>query len=178
MPRITAAESALLIIGLQERLLPAIHGAEALIHQADKLASAARALGVPIVVSEHCPEVMGPTVARLAQSLEAAVVLPKSSFDACADPGFHACLTANSVVVLGAEAHVCVMQTVLGLIAAGRQVHLVADALGARTAESCERAISRMAAHGADIVTTEMAIFEWLGDTQSPGFKPVLSLVK
>ncbi|PKP84096.1 MAG: isochorismatase, partial [Alphaproteobacteria bacterium HGW-Alphaproteobacteria-2] len=48
----------------------------------------------------------------------------------------------------------------------------------ARTAESCERAILRMAAHGADIVTTEMAIFEWLGDTQSPGFKPVISLVK
>ncbi len=178
MPRIVAAESAVLIVGLQERLMPAIDGAEALIDQADKLVSAARALGVPIVVSEHCPEVIGATVGQLARILEAAIVLPKSSFDACAEPGFLTCLAAPSVVVIGAEAHVCVMQTVLGLIAAGRQVHVVADALGARTADGRERALSRMAAHGADIVTAEMVIFEWLGDSQSPEFKPVLSLVK
>lgn len=178
MPRISAARSALLIVGLQERLLPAIEGSEALVAQADKLASAAHALGVPIVVSEHCPEVMGATDALLAPNLEAAVVVPKHCFDACAEPGFLDCLPAPSVVVLGAEAHVCVMQTVLGLIDAGRQVHVVADALGARRAESCERALTRMAAHGADIVTVEMAIFEWLGDSHSPDFKPVLSLVK
>lgn len=178
MPRIMAAESALLILGLQERLLPAIDGAEQLIDRADKLASAARALGVPIVVSEHCPEIMGATVVRLGPSLDGAAILPKSSFDACAEPDFLAVLAAPSVVVLGAEAHVCVMQTVLGLIAAGRQVHVVADALGARTVDGRERALSRMAAHGADIVTTEMVIFEWLGDVQNPEFKPVLSLVK
>lgn len=178
MPRITVEDSALLIVGLQERLLTAIEGSETLVAEADKLASAAHALGVPIVVSEHCPEVMGATVAQLAPSLESAVTVPKHCFDACAEPGFLDCLSAPSVVVIGVEAHVCVMQTVLGLIDAGRQVHVVADALGARRAESCERALARMAAHGADIVTAEMAIFEWLGDSRSPGFKPILSLVK
>lgn len=178
MPLITAETSALLVVGLQERLFPVIDRAEQLIDQADKLTSAARALGIPIVVSEHCPEILGATAERLGPSLEGAAILPKSSFDACAEPGFLATLAAPSVVVIGAEANVCVMQTVLGLIAAGRQVHVVADALGARVAEGGERALSRMAAHGADIVTTEMVIFEWLGDVQNPEFKPVLSLVK
>ena len=77
-----------------------------------------------------------------------------------------------------ARRHVCVLQTVLGLLAAGRDVAVVADATGSRSPANREAALARMARHGADLVTTEMAIFEWLGRADHPGFREVIGLVR
>jgi nicotinamidase-related amidase len=101
------------------------------------------------------------------------------SFDACRMPGFLARLGGRSdMVVAGCETHVCVLQTVLGLIDVGRRVYLVRDAVASRRAESKETAIARMARHGAEIVTTEMVIFEWLGSAEDPRLRQALGLVK
>ena len=82
------------------------------------------------------------------------------------------------ILVAGCEAHVCVLQTVLSLIGAGRRVFVARDATGSRRAENKETAIRRMERHGAEIVTTEMAIFEWLGTAAHPRFREASALVK
>ena len=107
-------------------------------------------------------------------------MVEKSTFDACAEPGFAAAFIGaeRRAVVAGCEAHVCVMQTVLGLLDRGVPVAVVADALGARRPESKRLAIERMARHGAEIVTTEMVVFEWLRDSRRPEFRAGLALVK
>ena len=101
------------------------------------------------------------------------------TFDACRGAGFIERLAGRpNIVVAGCEAHVCVLQTVLGLIAAGRRVYLVRDAVGSRRAESKEMAIRRLEQHGAAIVTTEMVVFEWLGTAEHPRFREALALIK
>lgn len=82
------------------------------------------------------------------------------------------------MIVAGWEAHVCVLQTVLGLLETGRQVHVVRDAIGSRQPESKETAIRRMERHGAEIVTTEMVLFEWLRTATHPRFREVAALIR
>ncbi|MGZ8367401.1 MAG: isochorismatase family protein, partial [Rhodoplanes sp.] len=82
------------------------------------------------------------------------------------------------VIVTGCEAHVCVLQTALGLLDAGRRVYVVRDAIGSRRAESKEAAIRRMERHGADIVTTEMVVFEWLETAEHPRFRAAAALIR
>lgn len=178
MPRITADDCTLLIIAMQDGVLPHVGDGAALLATAERLASAALALNVPVVASEHCPVNMGPTARGLRDLLAPALPLPKTSFNACAEPGFLAHVATPAVVVAGCEAHVCVLQTVLGLIEAGRRVHVVADGVAARSPGNLDCALRRMAAHGADIVTAEMVIFEWLGDALRPDQGTVLSVVR
>jgi nicotinamidase-related amidase len=106
-------------------------------------------------------------------------VVAKMTFDACRASGVVDALPAgHHIVVAGCEAHVCVLQTVLGLLDRSRRVYVVGDAVGSRRPENREAALRRMERAGAEIVTTEMAIFEWLGSAEHPAFKSVISLVK
>jgi nicotinamidase-related amidase len=100
------------------------------------------------------------------------------TFDAVREPGFVEAIPAANIVVAGCEAHVCVQQTVLGLLETGRKVYVVRDALGSRHLESKETAIRRMERHGAKIVTTEMVVFEWLETAEHPHFRDAIALIK
>ena len=101
------------------------------------------------------------------------------TFDATRMPGFTAALPDRpDLVVGGCETHVCVLQTVLGLLRAGRRVLVVRDAVGSRRAESKEAAIHRMERNGAEVVTTEMVVFEWLATAEDPRLRNVLDLVR
>ncbi|CAH2602117.1 Isochorismatase [Rhodovastum atsumiense] len=177
MPIMRAGAATLLVIDFQPRLMAAIHlGAEA-IANAKRLLDAAALLDVPVLVTEQNPEKLGGTVAELAT--DRATPIAKLSFDACDAPDFLAALPpAHDVVVTGCEAHVCVLQTVLGLRAAGRGVFVVEDAIGSRAPANKAAALRRMAAHGAEIVTTEMVAFEWLRSAAHPRFRPVVALIK
>jgi nicotinamidase-related amidase len=173
-----AAEGAvLLLIDLQERLMPVIHDHEAVVARAVRLAEAATLLGVPVRATEQNPAALGPTVPQLAGYPQA--VTAKTTFSAAGDPGFPALLPAGSgeIVVAGCEAHVCVLQTVLDLIAAGRRVVWAADATGSRDPADRAAALDRARRHGAEIVTSEMVLFEWLRDAKHPSFKQVHSLL-
>ena len=81
-------------------------------------------------------------------------------------------------MLAGCESHVCVLQTALGLLRAGRRVVVVQDAVGSRQAASVRAALDRLARHGADLVTTEMALFEWLGTAEHPRFREAVALIK
>ena len=175
---LTAETAVVLLIDLQERLVPALHDGETVVARAGRLAEAARLLDVPIRATEQYPAGLGRTVPPLAGYPQE--VLTKTAFSAVADPGFHALLPSgvSEIVVAGCEAHVCVLQTVLGLLPRGRRVLVVADAIGSRDPADRTAAIDRARQHGAEIVTSEMVLFEWLRDAQHPRFREVQKLLK
>jgi nicotinamidase-related amidase len=175
---LTADGAVLLLIDLQERLMPVIADHETVVARAVRLAEAATLLDVPVRATEQHPKGLGPTVPPLAGYPQA--VLAKTAFSAAGDPGFAELLPAASgqVVVAGAEAHVCVLQTVLDLLAAGRRVALAADAIGSRDPADKAAAIDRARQHGAEIVTSEMVLFEWLRDARHPRFREVHKLLR
>ena len=171
MPLLHADSAVLLVVDLQERLMPAIAGASGVLDNAGRLIQAATRLGIGVAATEQTPDKLGPLVRPIADLLPVPAT-PKSTFAADVDPG------AGTVVVAGCEAHVCVLQTVLALRARGRDVAVVADAVGSRVEANRERALDRMRAHGVDVVTTEMVVFEWLQDSANPAFREVQKLIK
>ncbi|MGI9492691.1 MAG: isochorismatase family protein [Geminicoccaceae bacterium] len=171
----------LLLIDLQSNLVPAVEGADACLARCRMLLAAARRLEVPIRATEHCSGSVGPTVAVLRDQLDPSEIIEKRHFNAAHEAAFdHALSTCGRqmVVVAGTEAHVCVLQTVLGIKASGYQPVVVADAIASRQPSSRKLAISRMRDHGADIVNTEMVIFEWLKVGDTPAFKDILPMIK
>jgi len=177
MLTIDRSATTLAVVDFQTKLMPAIDDGAAVMANARRLIDAAAMLSIPTVFTEQNPGGLGATVVEL--SADPARTVHKMTFDACQEPAFLDLLgDRTAVVVAGCEAHVCVLQTVLGLIVEGRKVFLVRDALGARRGESKETAIKRMAHHGAEIVTTEMVILEWLKTAEHPMFRDILSLVK
>ena len=176
MPLLSAGNAMLVVIDFQAKLMPAIHDGEAVLLNAGRLAEAARLLDVPAVLTEQYPRGLGATVPALA---DVASAVTKMSFDACAEPAFLEAVTGDrELVVCGCEAHVCVGQTVLTLLEHRRRVVVVADAIGSRAPRSREIALQRMASHGAEIVTTEMVLFEWLRSAEHPQFRTVSKLIR
>lgn len=170
----TADDATLLLVDLQERLVPAMHDGDEVVARAARLAEAATLLGVPVLATEQVPDKLGPTVDRLAGYPH--LVTPKSRFAADAagliPPG------RSEVVVAGVEAHVCVLQTVLSLRADGRRVLVAADATGSRFPADRDLALERARAAGAEIVSSEMVLFEWLRDATHPRFREVQKLLR
>ncbi len=173
-----ADHSIVLVIDMQERLMPVIDRGEQVLATADKLARAARLLDVPVVAAEHHSRMLGATVAPLREQVQA--TFQKMHFSAMREPWFEAWLppARKTVLVTGCEAHICVLQTVLGLREQGWHAVLVADAAGSRKPSDHHAALRRARAAGADIVTSEMAIFEWMETCEHPRFRDVLRLVK
>jgi nicotinamidase-related amidase len=177
MPVINRQDTALLLIDFQSRLMPAIADGAHAIANAQRLVKAARGFSIPILFTEENTEGLGGTLAELQP--EATSVAHKMTFDACLSPDFQKRLPERrDLVVAGCETHVCVLQTVLGLLRAERRVFLVRDAVGSRRIESKETAVQRMAQNGAEVVTTEMVLFEWLATAEDKRLGDVLALVK
>jgi nicotinamidase-related amidase len=168
----------LLIVDTQTRLMPAIQDGETVIRRCVQLASAARELGIHVIGTEENPDGLGPLVAEIASLCD--TTLAKFHFSAPAEEGFLRRLPAGreTLVLAGCEAHVCVLQTAIGLIEAGHRVKWVADAVGSRHPHNRLNATERARKAGADVVTTEMVIFEWLGTSQHPKFKKVSQLIR
>lgn len=176
MRMLAAATSALLMVDFQLRLMPAIAEREAVERNALRLRQAATLFDVPVLFTEQNPAKLGSTVPDLAGDAPA---LGKTCFDAGRDPGFTALLPErNTILVTGCEAHICVLQTALGLVDLGRRVVVVEDAVGSRTLASKAAALRRLERHGVEIVTTEMVVFEWLGTADHPRFREAVALVK
>jgi nicotinamidase-related amidase len=172
------ARSTLIMIDLQERLLPSIDDGAAVMKNALILARAARRLAVPVIGTEQNPAGLGPNAAAIRTLCDQTIA--KTDFNACAEPGFLGALdpARDDLIVAGCEAHVCVLQSVLGLLGAKRRVRLVADAIGSRQPSSKTVAMERARAAGAELVTTEMVLFEWLRSSEHPGFRELLRLIK
>jgi nicotinamidase-related amidase len=170
----------LVLVDYQGRLMPAIHDHERVLANALLLADAARLLGVPVLGTEQNPAGLGPNADAVRE--RCAVTLAKTHFDACEDGLLDALAPQHAarpdVVLAGCEAHVCLLQTALGLRRAGRTVWVVATACGSRRVADHTAAMQRLAAAGATITSTEMVVFEWLHDCRHPQFRQVLALLK
>lgn len=177
MPTIDPARSLLLVIDVQSRLMPAIYEGAQAVQNVNRLITVAKMAGVPRLFTEQNPKGLGETVADI--PVEKDCLFHKQFFDACREDGFTARIPDDAhVIVTGCEAHVCVQQTVLGLLAAGRKVYVVSDAIGSRHPDNARIALGRMAQHGAEIVTTEMVLFEWLQTAEHPHFRQAIALIK
>ena len=139
---LSAERSVLLLLDLQQRLMPAIHDGDSVVARAARLAEAALLLDVPVVATEQYPAGLGPTVEPLAGYPRA--TMAKTTFSAVAEPGFHALLPAGTreVVIAGVETHVCVLQTALDLLGSRHRVILAADATGSREPADHQAAIA------------------------------------
>lgn len=177
-----AARASLLVIDIQERLLPAMANEVQVVERTGVLLAAARQLGLPITVSEQYPKGLGRTVPQLAAN--DAAVFEKLSFSCWRDEALKAHFIhlheggRPLVVVAGIEAHVCALQTCIDMAQAGFGVFAVADAMSSRKPHSAELAFNRMAANGIEVVNTEMAVFELLGQAGTPQFKALSGLIK
>lgn len=172
--------SRLLIVDMQEKLLPLIATSDRVIANCGRLIDGAKIFGVPVFATEQYPKGLGPTVSSLAERL--ADRPPKLRFS-CAevlDWGMAAEQPdrRHQIVVAGIEAHVCVLQTVIDLLAAGFQVFVPADAVASRTELDRQVALDRLSGCGAIIVTTESVLFEWCEASGTPEFKQISLLIK
>ncbi|MCB1930870.1 MAG: hydrolase [Candidatus Accumulibacter sp.] len=167
--------SSLLLVDLQERLYPAIDDAARVLEASLWLTRLAQRLGVPVICSEQYPQGLGPTMPALRGLLPDECVFGKMHFSAVAEGGLFRVAGGDRAqfVVAGTEAHVCVQQTVLDLIAAGRRVFVVDDAVGSRRSTDKALALERMRSHGADVVSREMVAFEWLKQAGTELFREI-----
>ncbi|WP_028670618.1 isochorismatase family protein [Saccharospirillum impatiens] len=173
----SAAKSTLVLVDFQKRLMPAIDNADSVAERALTLASIAGLLDIPIIGTEQTPEKLGPNDDRFYQHCQQ--TLHKSTFDACESGLLNAIEDHRTQIIIGGcEAHICVLQTAMGLLDAGFRVWVVADAVGARQPGNRELALQRLRQQGADIVSTEMVAFEWLGNAEHPQFRNALAHIK
>ena len=185
MPHIRSTEcldarrSGLLVIDLQEKLLSVIPSGEAVVLQTRRLLQAARELDVPAAATLQYPKGLGPLAASLAEllpkqeeKLDFSAAVCRASLDDWCDSG------RDQIVVVGIETHICVVQTVLDLLAEGLRVFVVAEGVAARHGRDHEIAIDRMRDGGATIMTAESVMYEWLRTADHPKFKAISGLVK
>ena len=172
--------SSLLLIDMQERLLPAMDDADRLLDNVVWMVKIAQRLSVPVLVSEQYPKGLGPTVQTLRDLIPAEFIVPKMHFSCVADGCLKPLLDADrpQVIVCGIESHICVMQTSLDLQASGRQVFVVADCVASRDPSNRGLALERLRQQGVIVVSREMVAFEWLRSCEHPAFKDLLALVK
>jgi nicotinamidase-related amidase len=167
--------STLLVVDLQEKMAPAIHDHEEVVANAVWLVRIAQKLGVPVAATEQYAKGLGPTVAAIRELLPEGAIGEKNKFSGVAAqclvslPGFD----RPQVVLVGVEAHVCLLQTALELMEEGKEVYVVADCVGSRRAFDRDAALARLRQEGARIVTREMVAFEWLGEAATPLFREV-----
>ena len=174
-------DSLLLVVDIQQKLAPAIHDSERVVANSVRLLDGARQLGVPAFVSEQYIKGLGPSLEAIRTAAVDARFFEKTHFSCAAEPGVIDLLRAAKrpqIILTGTEAHVCVLQTAFGLLAAGFEVYLVADAASSRTPENRSAAVERMRAAGIGIVTTEMVLFEWLHQAGTDDFRQLLPLIK
>jgi nicotinamidase-related amidase len=177
--QMSAADTGLLVIDVQEKLMAKIPAADAVIRNIAFLIDSARVLGMPVAATEQYPKGLGPSVPEVARRLPERP--DKVAFSCCAVPavldGFRRA-ACPKIVLAGIEAHVCVLQTALDLLALDFRVYIAADAVASRYAVDREFALGRMEHAGAIVTTSEAAVFEWVGGASSPRFKEISRLVQ
>jgi nicotinamidase-related amidase len=181
--RLDRDRSLLVVVDIQERLAPSVHDHAGVIGRSEAMLAAARLFRIPCTVTEHCADRIGPVIQPLRERLDAAEIFGKTHFAATDHPEFVAMLRRHGrpqVVVAGMEAHVCVMQTALGLVAEGFAVYVAGDAVGSRAARAADRAfaLERLRDAGCTVIGTETVLFEWTRAGDDPSFREVLALAK
>lgn len=179
--RLDREHAQLLVVDIQEKLLPHIHGHERVLAQAERMIRAAEVLRLPITISEQYPAGLGPTASPLPAATRSAVKVEKTTFSCCADADCRrriASVLRPQVLLVGIETHVCVQQTALDLLEERMQPIVLADAVGSRREFDFQIALERMRHAGVIVTTVEAAIFRMVQDSASDLFKRILPIVR
>lgn len=179
--RLLAENTFLHLIDAQERLMPHISNHEHIVPRMARLINGAKALELPIVVSEQYKKGLGDTVAELKSLIAGEPHFEKVTFSACDDESTMThvqSLSRKNVVLCGIETHVCVMQTAMDLLAHGLQPIVVRDAVSSRFEIDHETALRRLEHAGAIVTTSESILFELCRSSKAPAFKAISGLVK
>ena len=175
-------DCALAVIDIQQKLLPPIHEKERLVRNSQLLVRLADILSLPILVSTQYMKGLGPTIPEISSLLPKVETVDKLEFgcfsngDYCSAVGKLA--NRNTLLLCGMETHICVMQTALGALNQGLNVHVAADAVSSRTELNWKLGLNRMQGAGAVMSSTEMMIYELLGKSGTPAFKEMLKHLK
>lgn len=171
-----ANNSLVLLIDIQQKLAPAIYDTKAVEQAASWVLQVALQLEIPLLATEHYPKGLGQTVPSIRELLTDDAVMEKIYFSAWREPAIQQRLASacrQQIVLVGTESHVCVLQTALDLVAAGYQVYVVEEAVGSRTIENKQLALSRMQQAGCQIISKEMLAFEWLERGDHDSFRQI-----
>ena len=180
---LAAEQAALVVVDIQEKLLPPIHEKERLVRNSQLLLRLAGILKIPVVATTQYAKGLGGTVPEIASLLPAGEPIDKLRFGCFGSEQFCSSLKAlpgrrNTVLLCGMETHICVMQTALGALEQGYLVHVASDAVSSRSEWNWKIGLERMRAAGALISSTEMIIYELLGGSGTPEFKQMLQYLK
>ncbi|MDR2800096.1 MAG: hydrolase [Desulfovibrio sp.] len=179
--RIHAEDTAAVAIDFQERLLPAVHDGDELVRSSRVLLSGLNALNVPILVTRQYPKGIGDTVPEIREVTANALTCDKLTFSCCGSETFASALQKlhrKNIVLCGVEAHVCVLQTALDLLASGYKVFLATDCTGSRRHHDRLVGLKRAEREGAMLTTYEQTLFELLESSTSTAFKTISALVR
>jgi nicotinamidase-related amidase len=173
--------TALAVIDIQDKLVPAIHEKQRLVRNTILLLRLARVLRLPVLVTTQYRKGLGGTLPEILAEAPGAEELDKTAFSCFGSEAFRARLAAlgrRQLLVCGMEAHICVLQTVMAALGDGYEVHVAADAVGSRSESNHGLGLRRMERAGAIVSSTEMAIYELLGRSDSTAFKQMLPFLK
>ena len=180
--RIVKDDAVLVVVDLQERMIPAMYGGAGAVTEAVKLIKGFLAVGCPVLVTQQYTKGLGESVAEVREAFEPFEHIEKSSFSVMGDEHFREALKQTgrkSVALCGVEAHVCVLQSALDLLEAGYDVFLANDAVSSRKERDEQPAIIRMIHSGVTPATVESILFELLdNDSKSETFKAISRLIK
>ena len=174
--------AALVVVDLQEKLLPAIAERDRVLRNSLLLLRVARELELPVVLTTQYEKGLGPTVPEVLEQAPGVRPIDKVAFGCFGSEAFRQRLAdlpgRDQLVVAGIETHICVAQTVLGALEAGRGVHVAADAVGSRTEDNRQVGLRRMERAGAVMSSAEMALYELLARSDAAAFKRLLPYLK
>lgn len=175
-------ECALAVIDIQEKLLPPIWESERMVRNSQLLIRMASAMNLPVLVSTQYAKGLGQTVPEIASLLPNVNVIDKLEFGCFGNGEYCSSLSKlserNTMLLCGMETHICVMQTALGALNQGMNVHVAADAVSSRTELNWKLGLSRMQAAGGVISSTEMMLYELMGKSGTATFKEMLKWIK
>lgn len=184
MQKLNRADAVLVVVDVQERLMPVIDGADEVARNVERLIRGAHVLDVPVIVTEQYVKGLGRTIAPVRTALEETsgyVPIEKTTFSAHGSAEFLTELRSSrrtQVLLCGIETHVCVYQTALDLLGGQHQVYLAVDAISSRAAHNKDLAVRRLSFEGAQLTSTEMALFEMLVTSGTDEFRAISKLVK
>jgi nicotinamidase-related amidase len=179
--RIHADTAVAVAVDYQERLIPAIHEPAELLRSSRILLAGLKALNIPVIISRQYPKGLGDTVPEIKEVTGDALPCEKMTFSCWGSEGFRDALQSvnrKNVILCGAEAHVCVLQTATDLLTEGYGVLFTADCTGSRRPYDKKAALKRADREGALIVTCEQILFELLESATAPAFKSISALLR
>lgn len=173
-------ESVLMIVDIQERLVPVMKYGKQVIDNTNTLISIAKSLEIPMIITEQYPKGLGQTVSEIQANTEGTKAFEKITFSCCTPEVMEALnkLGKKKVIITGMETHVCVFQTVRDLLSHGYQVYLVKDAVCSRTKENYKNGLDLMSNMGAVVTNTETVFFDLMKKAGTPLFKELSKLIK